>query len=200
VTSTSNHSAERSGSRVQSAGGIKLTIRDKSASIFARETQARWPYAIDYSNKKYGPRGWSNAETLILRSAGRIRRLSSTWQSLSSACAAKVMAPCDAESAHLVASRKQIFTLNAQQDSIVLEGRSVALRRWNCRSVRDCRVLTLAGKTGLRRTLRCGPWLVRRLSRTPPADSPRSSVAVLLDFWITLFQRAATSHQHHGHT
>jgi cell division protein FtsI/penicillin-binding protein 2 len=33
---------------------------------FAEETQARWPYAIDYYNKKYDARSWSNAETLDL--------------------------------------------------------------------------------------------------------------------------------------
>jgi len=48
------------------AGGISLTMRDKSGVDLPEENQPYWPYAVDYYNKKFGPRNWSNAETLNL--------------------------------------------------------------------------------------------------------------------------------------
>jgi len=47
------------------AGGISLAFRDKSGIDLPEENLARFPYAVDYYNKKYG-RNWSNAETLNL--------------------------------------------------------------------------------------------------------------------------------------
>lgn len=48
------------------AGGIKLGLRERSGIDLPEERRARFPYAVDYYAKRFGPRGWSNAETLNL--------------------------------------------------------------------------------------------------------------------------------------
>src|ERR1700716_56677 len=130
------------------AGGIRLTMRDKSGIDLPEETQARFPYAIDYYNKKYGPRGWSNAETLNLAiGQGSNSQTVVNMAKLYSAFAAKGVAPRP-EIAHLVPQRKQIFTLNTQQDSIVLEGLKAVLEAGGTAGASAIQGLTLAGKTG----------------------------------------------------
>ncbi|MGI8548160.1 MAG: penicillin-binding transpeptidase domain-containing protein, partial [Gemmatimonadaceae bacterium] len=48
------------------AGGVSLDMREKSGIDLPEEKRALWPYAVDYYNKTYGARGWSNAVTLNL--------------------------------------------------------------------------------------------------------------------------------------
>lgn len=48
------------------AGGVQLKFRDKSGIDLPNETSPQWPYAIEYFNKAYGPKGWTNAVTLNL--------------------------------------------------------------------------------------------------------------------------------------
>jgi len=130
------------------AGGIKLTMRDKSGIDLPEETQARWPYAIDYYNKKYGPRGWSNAETLNLAiGQGSNSQTVVNMAKLYSAFATKGQAPRP-EIAHLVPQRKQVFSLNELQDSVVLEGLKAVLQAGGTAGASAIQGLTLAGKTG----------------------------------------------------
>lgn len=48
------------------AGGVQLKFRDKSGIDLPNETTPQWPYAVEYFNKRYGPKGWTNAVTLNL--------------------------------------------------------------------------------------------------------------------------------------
>lgn len=48
------------------AGGVKLRFREKSGIDLPNETTPQWPYAVEYFNKRYGPKGWSNSVTLNL--------------------------------------------------------------------------------------------------------------------------------------
>ena len=48
------------------AGGITHGFYRKSGIDLPDELRPQWPYAADYFNKKYGPRGWSNGVTLNL--------------------------------------------------------------------------------------------------------------------------------------
>lgn len=48
------------------AGGVKLGMREKSGLDIPDEKVSRFPYAVDYYNRRYGPRGWSNAVVLNL--------------------------------------------------------------------------------------------------------------------------------------
>jgi penicillin-binding protein 2 len=100
---------------------------------------------------------------------------------LYSAFAAKGVAPRP-EIAHLVPQRKQIFTLNTQQDSIVLEGLKAVLEAGGTAGASAIQGLTLAGKTGTAQNTG-GPdhgWFVG----FAPADKPKIVVAVLLEFGL----------------
>ncbi len=164
------------------AGGIKLTMRDKSGIDLPEETQARWPYAIDYYNKKYGPRGWSNAETLNLAiGQGANSQTVVNMAKLYSAFAAKGQAPRP-EIAHLVPQRKQVFSLSKVQDSVVLEGLKAVLEAGGTAGASAIEGLTLAGKTGTAQNTggEDHGWFVG----FAPADKPKIVVAVLLEFGL----------------
>jgi penicillin-binding protein 2 len=164
------------------AGGISLTMRDKSGIDLPEETQARWPYAIDYYNKKYGARGWSNAETLNLAiGQGANSQTVVNMAKLYSAFAAKGMAPRP-EIAHLVPQRKQVFTLTSLQDSVVLEGLKAVLEAGGTAGASAIQGLTLAGKTGTAQNTGGDDhgWFVG----FAPADKPKIVVAVLLEFGL----------------
>ncbi|HEX9085714.1 MAG TPA: penicillin-binding protein 2 [Gemmatimonadaceae bacterium] len=164
------------------AGGIQLTMRDKSGIDLPEETQARWPYALDYYNKKYGPRGWSNAETLNLAiGQGANSQTVVNMAKLYSAFAAKGMAPRP-EIAHLVPQRKQVFTLTSIQDSVVLEGLKAVLEAGGTAGASAIEGLTLAGKTGTAQNTGGDDhgWFVG----FAPADKPKIVVAVLLEFGL----------------
>ena len=164
------------------AGGIDLSMRDKSGIDLPEENQARWPYAIDYYNKKYGPRGWSNAETLNLAiGQGANSQTVVNMAKLYSAFAAGGQAPRP-EIAHLVPQRKQVFRLSQQQDSVVLEGLKAVLEAGGTAGASAIQGLTLAGKTGTAQNTGGADhgWFVG----FAPADHPKIVVAVLLEFGL----------------
>jgi penicillin-binding protein 2 len=164
------------------AGGITLSMRDKSGIDLPEESQARWPYAIDYYNKKYGPRGWSNAETLNLAiGQGANSQTVVNMAKLYSAFATKGQAPRP-EIAHLVPQRKQVFSLTSVQDSVVLEGLKAVLEAGGTAGASAIQGLTLAGKTGTAQNTGGDDhgWFVG----FAPADKPKIVVAVLLEFGL----------------
>ncbi|HEX9248693.1 MAG TPA: penicillin-binding protein 2 [Gemmatimonadaceae bacterium] len=164
------------------AGGIRLTMRDKSGIDLPEETQARFPYAIDYYNKKYGVRGWSNAETLNLAiGQGSNSQTVVNMAKLYSAFATKGQAPRP-EIAHLVPQRKQVFQLSEIQDSVVLEGLKAVLTAGGTAGASAIQGLSLAGKTGTAQNTGGADhgWFVG----FAPADHPKIVVAVLLEFGL----------------
>ena len=164
------------------AGGIRLSMRDKSGIDLPEETQARWPYSRDYYDKKYGPRGWSNAETLNLAiGQGANSQTVVNMAKLYSAFATKGQAPRP-EIAHLVPQRKQVFTLSEAQDSVVLEGLKAVLEGGGTAGASAIQGLTLAGKTGTAQNTGGDDhgWFVG----FAPADKPKIVVAVLLEFGL----------------
>ena len=164
------------------AGGMKLTMRDRSGIDLPEETQARWPDGIEYYNRKYGPRGWSNASTLNLAiGQGENSQTVVNMAKLYSAFAAKGQAPRP-EIAHLVPQRKQIFSLSKVQDSVVLEGLKAVLEAGGTAGASAIQGLTLAGKTGTAQNTggEDHGWFVG----FAPADQPKIVVAVLLEFGL----------------
>ncbi len=164
------------------AGGIRLSMRDKSGIDLPEETQARWPYSKEYYDRKYGPRGWSNAETLNLAiGQGANSQTVVNMAKLYSAFAAKGQAPRP-EIAHLVPQRKQVFTLSSVQDSVVLEGLKAVLEAGGTAGASAIEGLTLAGKTGTAQNTggEDHGWFVG----FAPADKPKIVVAVLLEFGL----------------
>lgn len=48
------------------AGGVRLKFNEKSGIDLPNETTPQWPYAVEYFDKAYGPKNWTNAVTLNL--------------------------------------------------------------------------------------------------------------------------------------
>ena len=48
------------------AGGVQLKFGEKSGIDLPNETTPIWPYAVEYFDKLYGPKNWTNAVTLNL--------------------------------------------------------------------------------------------------------------------------------------
>jgi penicillin-binding protein 2 len=164
------------------AGGIRLDMRERSGIDLPEENQPYWPYAIDYYNKKYGPRNWSNAETLNLSiGQGANSQTVVNMAKFYSALATQGQAPRP-EIAHLVPQKKQVFNLTRQQDSVLLEGMKAVLTGGGTAAASAIQGLTLAGKTGTAQNTG-GPdhgWFVG----FAPADHPKIVVAVLLEFGL----------------
>lgn len=163
------------------AGGISLTMRDKSGIDLPEETQPFWPYAIDYYNKKYG-RNWSNAETLNLAigqgaNSQTVVNMAKFYTAL--ATQGQESRP---EIAHLVPQRKEIYNLNQEQDSVLLEGLKAVLEAGGTAGASAIQGLTLAGKTGTAQNPGGNDhgWFVG----FAPADHPKIVVAVLLEFGL----------------
>ncbi|MEA2762022.1 MAG: penicillin-binding protein 2 [Gemmatimonadaceae bacterium] len=163
------------------AGGISLTMRDKSGIDLPEENQPFWPYAIDYYNKKYG-RNWSNAETLNLAigqgaNSQTVVNMAKFYTAL--ATQGQEARP---EIAHLVPQRKQIYNLSQQQDSVLLEGLKAVLEAGGTAGASAIQGLTLAGKTGTAQNSGGADhgWFVG----FAPADHPKIVVAVLLEFGL----------------
>jgi len=163
------------------AGGISLTMRDKSGIDLPEENQPFWPYAIDYYNKKYG-RNWSNAETLNLAiGQGANSQTVVNMAKLYSALATHGQESLP-EIAHLVPQRRQLYSLTQQQDSVLLEGMKAVLEAGGTAGASAIQGLTLAGKTGTAQNSGGADhgWFVG----FAPADHPKIVVAVLLEFGL----------------
>ncbi|MDQ6872723.1 MAG: penicillin-binding protein 2 [Gemmatimonadota bacterium] len=163
------------------AGGISLTMRDKSGIDLPEENQPFWPYAIDYYNKKYG-RNWSNAETLNLAiGQGANSQTVVNMAKLYTALATQGQ-EARPEIAHLVPQRRQLYNLTQQQDSVLLEGMKAVLEAGGTAGASAIQGLTLAGKTGTAQNSGGADhgWFVG----FAPADHPKIVVAVLLEFGL----------------
>lgn len=163
------------------AGGISLTMRDKSGIDLPEENQPFWPYAIDYYNKKYG-RNWSNAETLNLAiGQGANSQTVVNMAKLYSALATHGQESLP-EIAHLVPQRRQLYKLTQEQDSVLLEGMKAVLEAGGTAGASAIQGLTLAGKTGTAQNSGGADhgWFVG----FAPADHPKIVVAVLLEFGL----------------
>lgn len=164
------------------AGGISLTMRSKSGIDLPEENQARWPDALAYYDRKYGKRGWSNAETLNLAiGQGANSQTVVNMAKLYSAFASRGQAPRP-EIAHLIPQRKEIFSLNSDQYNAVLEGLKAVLESGGTAGASAIEGLTLAGKTGTAQNTGGDDhgWFVG----FAPADRPKIVVAVLLEFGL----------------
>jgi penicillin-binding protein 2 len=163
------------------AGGISLTMRDKSGIDLPEENQPFWPYAIDYYNKKYG-RNWSNAETLNLAiGQGANSQTVVNMAKLYTALATQGQ-ESRPEIAHLVPQRRQLYNLTKEQDSVLLEGMKAVLEAGGTAGASAIQGLTLAGKTGTAQNSGGADhgWFVG----FAPADHPKIVVAVLLEFGL----------------
>ena len=160
------------------AGGVKLRFREKSGIDLPNETTPQWPYAVDYFNKRYGAKGWSNAVTLNLS----IGQGENTQTILNMARFYTALATDGSAARPEVVKRNpdrvRILDLNAKQlaglrgaMADVVSGRGTAASA-------QIEGVILAGKTGTAQneTEKDHAWFVG----FAPKDDPKIVVAVML--------------------
>jgi penicillin-binding protein 2 len=162
------------------AGGVTLGLNEKTGIDLPEELKPRWPDAIAYYQKRYGPRGWTNAVTLNLA----IGQGENDQTILSMARFYTALATDGAAATpHLVAEqrpkREQLLHLTAAQ---MEELRTAMVGVVEHGTARPSRLTgaTLAGKTGTAQNPH-GPdhaWFVG----FAPAEAPTIVVAVMLEF------------------
>ena len=171
------------------AGGISLTMRDRSGIDLPEENQPYWPYATEYYDKKYGPRNWSNAETLNLAigqgaNSQTVVNMAKLYTALATGGTA-----ARPEIAHLVAQRKPIYRLSPDLQYTLLNGLKAVTEVGGTAAASALTGTTstgekavLAGKTGTAQNPggEDHGWFVG----FAPADHPKIVVAVLLEFGL----------------
>jgi penicillin-binding protein 2 len=166
------------------AGGVSLEMRDKSGIDLPDEKRALWPYAVDYYNKTYGPRGWSNSVTLNLAiGQGENAQTVVNMAKFYAALATDGTAPTP-ELVHRKPERKRIFQLTPAQMDGLRKALAGVVQSGTAQASRIQGVM-LAGKTGTAQTGKRvegvelnHAWFVG----FAPADNPTIVVAVMLEF------------------
>ncbi len=166
------------------AGGISLDMRERTGIDLPDEKRALFPYAVDYYNKTYGARGWSNAVTLNLsigqgENAQTVVNMAKFYTAL--ATDGNAATP---EIAKRSPEKSRVFTLTQQEMDGLRTALAGVVGQGTATSARIEGIM-LAGKTG---TAQSGKrvngvelnhaWFVG----FAPADKPTIVVAVMLEF------------------
>jgi penicillin-binding protein 2 len=166
------------------AGGVKMGFNDKTGIDLPEERKPRWPEAIAYYNRKYTPRGWTNAVTLNLAigqgendqtilSMARFYTALATDGSAATPRIATFKKPHREKLLHL--SPQHMDSLRKAMASVVAAGGTAA-------SAALTGGVVLAGKTGTAQNSQNPDldhaWFVG----FAPAENPKIVVAVMLEF------------------
>ncbi len=167
------------------AGGVSLDMREKSGIDLPEEKRALWPYAVDYYNKTYGARGWSNAVTLNLSiGQGENAQTVVNMAKFYAALATDGTAPTP-EIARIQPARSRVFQLTPTQMEGLRKALAGVVSAGGTAAASQIQGVMLAGKTG---TAQSG----KRVEGTElnhawfvgfaPADQPTIVVAVMLEY------------------
>ena len=160
------------------AGGVKLRFREKSGIDLPNETTPQWPYAVDYFNKRYGAKGWSNAVTLNLS----IGQGENTQTILNMARFYTALATDGSAARPEVVKRNpdrvRILDLNAKQLAGLRDAMADVVSGRGTAASAQIEGVILAGKTGTAQneTEKDHAWFVG----FAPKDDPKIVVAVML--------------------
>ncbi len=165
------------------AGGIKLGSRDRSGIDLPDESRPIFPYAdvVDYYDKRYGKRAWSQAVVLNL-SIGQGEN-GQTVVNMGRFYTALAMGGMAArpEIARQAPQHTRLFSLTPEQMQGIRAALAGVVESGTATSARIHGVV-LAGKTGTAQNaqdpLRDHAWFVG----FAPADDPKIVVAVMLEF------------------
>jgi penicillin-binding protein 2 len=163
------------------AGGVSLHFREKSGIDLPNELAPTFPYALEYFDKRYGPRNWSNGVTLSLaigqgENAQTVANVARFYTAL--ATDGSVARP---EIVRRPAERTKIMNLtDAQMKGLRDALSSVVSRGTAAASATRVEGVLIAGKTG---TAQNPPnpdhaWFVG----FAPAEDPKIVVAVMVEF------------------
>jgi penicillin-binding protein 2 len=166
------------------AGGIKMGFNEKTGIDLPEERKPRWPDAIAYYHRKYGPRGWTNAVTLNLAiGQGENDQTILSMARFYTALATDGWAATPHVAVRQRPERKQLLHLTrGQMDTLRIAMASVVAAGGTAASAALTGGVVLAGKTGTAQNSqdpeRDHAWFVG----FAPAEAPRIVVAVMLEF------------------
>ncbi|MDB4908353.1 MAG: penicillin-binding protein 2 [Gemmatimonadetes bacterium] len=167
------------------AGGTSMGFNQKAGIDLPEEKRPRWPETVDYYNRRYGPRNWTNAVTLNL-SIGQgenVQTILSMARFYTALATDGTAAKPEIVKGH--PERKALYHLSpAEQQELRLALASVVSSSGTANSARIQGVV-LAGKTGTAQSGRHvngvelnHAWFVG----FAPADDPKIVVAVMLEY------------------
>lgn len=164
------------------AGGIKLGLHARSGLDLPNEKAPRFPYGLDYFNKKWGPRGWTPGSTVINLSIGQGEN-SQTLSSMArfySAMATDGFAAAPTI-ARVTPKRERVFTLTPDQLQKLRAAMGRVVSPTGTAGGSAVPGLFLGGKTGTAQSGANKPdhaWFVGMA----PVHDPKIVVAVLIEF------------------
>lgn len=148
------------------------------------EGAPQFPYAIDYYNRRYGPRGWTNAVVLNLsigqgENSQNVLQMARFYTAL--ATDGKAVKP---HIARRPPEREQIFNLTAQQLAGLREAMAGVVSARGTAGSAAIQGVILAGKTGTAQQHEVGKndhaWFVG----FAPANDPKIVVSVVLEYGV----------------
>jgi penicillin-binding protein 2 len=166
------------------AGGVKMGFNDKTGIDLPEERKPRWPDAISYYQRKYGPRGWTNAVTLNLAiGQGENDQTILSMARFYTALATDGSAATPRIAAFQKPRREKLLHLTTgQMDTLRIAMATVTTAEGTAASAALTGGVVLAGKTGTAQNSqdpeRDHAWFVG----FAPADKPKIVVAVMLEF------------------
>ncbi len=166
------------------AGGVALEANKKSGIDLPNEATPTWPYAVDYYNKRFGPRGWSNGVTLSLAiGQGENAQTVANVARFYSALANEGMA-VKPQLVQRTPESARLFTLSAEQLQGVRAALSAVVSGAGTAASAQIKGAVIAGKTGTAQTpyFRDGKELNDAwFAGFAPANDPRIVVVVMLE-------------------
>jgi penicillin-binding protein 2 len=165
------------------AGGVSLNFRERSGIDLPNEAAPIFPYAADYYNRRYGPRGWTNAVVLNLS----IGQGENSQNVLQMARFYTALATDDGQAAtpHIAKindTREKIVNLPPEQMRGLREAMAGVVTARGTAGSAAIQGVILAGKTGTAQHHEAGKkdhaWFVG----FAPQNDPKIVVAVMIEY------------------
>ncbi len=164
------------------AGGVTLNFDRRTGIDLPDETRPLFPYGVDYYNRRYGARGWSNAVTLNLAiGQGENDQTVVSMAKFYTALATDGQA-ARPEIVRRNPERTRLFTISPQQMQMLRAALAGVVTSRGTAASAAIQGVVLAGKTGTAQNAqdpnRDHAWFVG----FAPANDPQIVVAVMLEF------------------
>lgn len=162
------------------AGGVTLKFRERSGIDLPNESAPLWPYAVDYYNRLFGPRGWTNAVVLNLSiGQGENSQTISNMARFYTALANNGQASSPLIGEGKIA-KTQLFALTDAQMSGLRDALAGVVSGHGTAGSAQIQGVAIAGKTGTAQNTHGADhaWFVG----FAPKDDPKIVVAVMLEF------------------
>ena len=162
------------------AGGLNLGFRNKSGIDLPEERRPDYPNNLEYYNKLYGPRGWSNAVVLNLSIGQGENSQTVTNMAYFYTALATDGSAAKPEIVRRNPERKQLFSLTPEQMQGLKNAMAGVVSSRGTAGSAAIQGVVLAGKTGTGQNPhgKDHAWFVG----FAPANDPKIVVAVMLEF------------------